>query len=207
MEKLYLHSTANLVKQSAMQLCYRRKNNIDTVPTINMVENFKSQIEKSKSEYIEMVGSYKVDNHILYFSFDEIVKDGDKYDLVERKELNFPDPKSLYYHTSVIQVALYHSLLLNTSDHNLQTASFMLKMDYPFNKLYINGNSTTRSILVFGKKNYIIEPLNTKGLIDFYIHKMIASLEYGTAKDFDLQFRFKEFGYLNKYIFIKKLKQ
>lgn len=174
-----------------MQLCYLRYNKKDYTPTSNMIKASAEARAKSKSEYIEMRGTYEYNNLLLHYTFDEIRLE-DCTVLVEHKK--YLDLK-WYKYNAIAQVALYTSLaLLNESKHYI-TAKFLKEK----RKSLLITNKI-KSILIFGDTEYNVEILNPEKVIEFYITKLYSTFSYNSAKAWDSKWKYKETKHIRQYV-------
>lgn len=148
----------------------------------------------------ELCGCYKFGEHEIFYAFDE-VRAGEVTKLIEHKSLQYPD-KGSYFNKSLIQVALYQSLLRLNPNKFYQTAKFASKLHKDC--LYIDGK--TVSILNFDGTRYKVRPTNQRKIVEFYCQKAAASLTYPTARKWDEKCRNKDVDLVLQFIDYSKLK-
>ncbi len=197
-----MFSASDLVKRSAMQICYMRKNKVVHKPTPMQLEGVKEQLEKSVTGYEEMRGKYSAPGHIIFYCFDEV--DPDNNLLIEHKSVKGEAP-DWYFQQSVLQVGYYSSLQLLNPDKKLSTASFFVAQGHEGKELDLK-DKTMKSILQFGEEKYEISVLEPEKIVEFYNKKAQATKEYEASKDWDGQFKKQEFNQLNTYFSCQKLK-
>jgi hypothetical protein len=194
-------STSDLIKKSAKCICYFRNKNKQYVVTDNQIKGNEYAISKT-SGFIEMRGTFKKDNLILYYVFDEIRLKENIISFIEHKWVkDYSLIEDWFLNMSILQMALYCSLHQINNNKEYNTASFFVKQDNNINKILINDNSKKEEyILYFGEKIINIDILNPNKIVDLYIEKAKASLDYETAIEFDFKYKFKEWENLNKYL-------
>ncbi len=192
-------SASALVKNSARSLCYQRthtvKRNLDM-----MIKGNELGAKKVKGSP-EMRGTYEFDGHTLFYCFDDVIV-GEVTRLVEHKSVQRQPPEFWYLDRSIVQTALYHSLLIQNPRKDYYTASFVKGKK---EKLVIK--TPVRSTLVFGNTRYRIKPTDTKKIVEFFLKKAKASLNYQSAKIWDDKWKHKEAEYIKKFVRVIKLGQ
>jgi hypothetical protein len=189
-------SLAQLLKQSAMQTCYKRKNNKPVVVTEAMTAGNEIAHQKSESKYIEMRGTYKYEDLLIHYAFDEVEINDVSALLIEHKNITSGSPVEMWYFEScILQTAVYQAFAQVNSDTMLQTATFHIKNGHAKQELDLK-NSYLNSQLRLGDKHYTVLVSDAKRLVEFYCRKAVASFEYATAKAFDAEYKFKEYNTL-----------
>lgn len=213
MDKEIIHmSLSDLLKKSAMQICYLRKNKEKTTqPSEAALEGNEKALGKSESKYIEMRGTYKFKygktNISIHYSFDEIVPNEVACLLIEHKNITDNSGVELWYrNSSILQTAVYQSFASLNSDRKLRTATFFINEGNPLqvfdiDKLYL------RSELHLGNQIYSVTAVNEQELFAFYLRKATATLSYDTAKEWDTLYKHKEFDHLHNHIKYRLLQQ
>lgn len=187
-------STANLIKQSALQLCYLRNNRNKIVVTDGQVKGNAIALSKSRSKYIEMRGTYCYDDMLFHYVFDEVI-DSSRLEFIEHKSTMYGTP-DWYINSSILQMALYSSLVHVNDNSNLVTASFV-KGDK--HSLSIANRYKVFKVVFDNNTEYTVNSINPEKIVAFYISKAIASMSYDTAREFDLKYKRKEFEILKQY--------
>lgn len=169
----------------------------------NAGEQFQRDIAKRAKTLIgeELSGYYQSGDVRIYFSNDIVCEES----IVKAKYI---DPnrtlEDWYFKQSILQAAFYYSLLLETSNKTLRTARFRLNVGYPEKVFsYTNG---IKYYLYFGKNLYQITRIESSRIVDFFMRKARASESWYDAKEFDANYKHKEFSILRKYFEYKKIK-
>lgn len=203
MEKQINISASDLLKKSAFQICYLRIKALQKEPTERMLKGNEEAERKSISELKEMRGTYVHNAFLLHYTFDEIrvnEKNGNVL-LIEHKMIeNGSLVENWYIENSILQIALYHSLLKLNPNKEYFTAKFYRKLGYNTNYFEVAANKKITSHLLMGDKVIEVGVKNPKALVDFFIKKAISTFDYTSAKDFDLKYKRKEFQLLKKHI-------
>ena len=169
----------------------------------NAGEQFQRRIARSAKTLVgeEFSGYYQQGDIRIFFSNDIVCTES----IVEVK---YVDPSRVledwYFNQSILQAAFYYSLLLETDNKVLKTAKFRVNAGYP-EQIYKFTNSV-KYFLCFGDHIYQITKVESSRIVDFYMSKAIAVQSWNTAKEFDANFKFKEFNILKKYFEYKKIK-
>lgn len=195
-------SAANLVKRSASQICFFSKNKFKKVngPSAQMLEGTKSQFKKSKSKYVEMCGCFKSGDFNIYFSIDEIIKKEDSFILKEHKSYE-ENSADWYLNYAIIQAAFYHSLSLKTKQFS--TAKFYINQVNECHSLTID--KPIKTILEIGNRKFRIKVKNSTSIINYFIKKAKATLDYKSARKWDDAHKFNDWKFLKEYIIVKEL--
>jgi len=205
-------SLSDLLKKSAMQICYLRKNKEKTPPvTPGQIAGNEAAHAKSESEYIEMRGTFKVgmksQDLLIHYAFDEIKLLDKACVLIEHKMIKPGSVVELWYrNASILQTVVYQAFALVNPDRNLETATFFVDQGNP--KLSVNiGNSYIRSELHLGDMVFSATAIKQEKIVRFYVDKAKATLNYDTAKEFDAKYKHKEFELLNEYFNFRTLEE
>ena len=201
MEKEIIHmSLSGLLKSSARQLCYLRKNKKEKPVTDEQIEGNEAALKKSVG-LVEMRGTYEfeyLDKKILiHYAFDEIQPNDMSCLFIEHKNIKSGSEVELWYRNSaILQTAAYQAFAkLNTNKH-LETATFHIKDGYEKQEFDL-GNRYLRSELHFGNYVYSVIATTPKDLVEFYKKKAITSLEYDPAKAWDDKYKFQEYDFMH----------
>ena len=205
LETLVHLSMSDLLKKSAKQLCFLRKNEDQKKPpSTQMIEGDETAHAKATSKYIEMRGTYKPDititkdigQFLMHYAFDEIHVNDKSALFIEHKNVKDPDTVETWYlHSSLLQTAVYQALVKKNPNRNLYTATFHVKDGSEKQHLELK-NLYENSQLHIGDDKYTVLVTNPQKLIDFYIKKAIASFNYQSAEAFDDKYKFHEYAAL-----------
>jgi hypothetical protein len=194
-------SLSDLVKKSAMQICYLRKNQEkQPEPTEQQIAGAEAGLAKAMSKLVEMRGTYSVPNNfgqtiLIHYAFDEIVPNDKACLFLERKNIPSGQTIELWYrNAAILQTAVYQAFAKQNTNRELETAQFFINQGNP--KLEFDlGNLYLRSELHLGDIIYSVIAVDPRELVDFYIKKAIATLNYESAKQWDWKYKHKEFDY------------
>lgn len=205
-------SLSDLLKKSAMQICYLRKNQEKTPPvTKEQIEGNIAAHEKTLDKrYVEMRGTYELhitDKKILiHYAFDEIQPTDVACLLIEHKNIKSGSTVELWYrNSSILQTAAYQAFAKVNPDKKLETATFHVKDGNPKVEFEL-GNQYIRSELHFGPLVYTVIATEPDELVNFFCQKAIASLDYDSARMWDKRYKFKEFDNLHTHLTYRILK-
>ena len=206
-------SLSDLIKKTAMQICYLRKNQ-DKVPepTQEQIEGSEIQLSKALSKLVEMRGTYAFATNfgqkiLIHYAFDEIVPNETSCLFLEHKNITPGSTVELWYrNAAILQTAAYQAFAKANPDKHLETAFFHInngnpKLEFELNNLYL------RSELHLGDMIYSVVAVKFQELVDFYVRKAIATLNYDDAKEWDWKYRRREFDYTHSYITYRNLQQ
>lgn len=195
-------SCAELIKRTATQLKFLRDKPKVVSPGMVDGDNYAKRIS---GKYQEMRNQYRFTEkgitYVMFFSFDEIILGEDYVFFIEHK---FIKDKNLvedwFLSMSILQIATYYSLHRIASNHRYVTATFAVKNGAKKNALSVFGpQECEMAILNFGGDKYLINVLAPNLLVEFFKLKLIASMNYETAKSWDLNFKHKEQEILKVY--------
>ncbi len=215
MNKDVIHmSLSDLLKKSAMQICYLRKNK-EKVPETTEAQQRGNDAALEKAgdnKYVEMRGTYRLDRSpeqdiLIHYSFDEIFPNDVACLFIEHK--NITDGSTVehwYKNSSLLQTATYQAFAENNDNKLLQTANFYVQQDNPKLEFEL-GNRYLRSELHLGDQVYTVLPIESKTIVAFFLSKAIATLDYTTAKDWDNQYKHKEYDTLHTNVKYNLLQQ
>jgi hypothetical protein len=197
-------SLADLVKQSAFQMCHLRKRPELKEVTPEQLHGNELALQKSTSDYMEMRGSYKtVVGHnelIIHYAFDEVIPDFTDHKrgqvmkgsqlYIEHKNIFKSDELQPYtVHQYIAQMAAYAAFNQCNPNRSLQTADFFVKEGNPLLKLKAKDAMHCYYQLCINDICIDVSPKNPQKIVDFFVIKAITSLDYETAKEYDLQFK------------------
>ena len=173
-------------------------------PTQNMLKgvSFQEKIRDSVRNVIdqEMVGEVYDGDDTIRFSIDIVTSNAFIEVKSVDKERELPD---WYRNSSLLQCAVYYALL-QVSDGELHTAKF--RCDQGFQRIDCHADKNNPYVLVFGEEKYLISLLDKQAIIDFVIKKKNACLSWDEAKEFDKQYKQKEFEVLSKHFKYERIK-
>jgi hypothetical protein len=197
------YSLADLIKSSAMQICYVKSNKIIKNVTENMIAGTKVQIDNS-GLYKEMACSFIKDDICISYCIDEIIFNVNDCSFVEHKYVkDINTVEDWYLNKSLLQCAVYNAIAIVNPNKKYITADFLIKKGFPCNELDIS--IPINSYLKFGDRIYEVKVLDADKLVDFYFDKSTKCTDYTSAKIFDVQYKHKEYELLNKYFTFNKL--
>lgn len=156
-------------------------------------------IQSGETAADEMQGVYRCGEDNIYFCID-IVKPNA---FIEVKSV-FGDYESWFFESSLLQCAVYKSLLMHMEGNTLKTARFRL-----------NEGAEEKTITVDVKQPYYlkfgnvgtfeVKVKNSKEILNFLKKKIEALTDYTSAHSFDEQWKHKEFSLLRKYFEYSKI--
>jgi hypothetical protein len=202
---------ADLIKKSAMQICYLRNNPDKAVVTPAQVAGNELALAKATSQFLEMRGTYKlpVNNQevLIHYAFDEVIpdfKDDNKglvmtgsFLFIEHKNITSDKPVTDWYvNNSMLQLAVYAAFNQLNPSRYLNTATFFMELGNPKQTLFAPDPLHSFYQLQFNDTKIDIEPIDVEKMRDFYGFKALATSSYERAKEWDAKFKFKEFDYL-----------
>ena len=186
-------SAADLVKKSASQILYKEVKKIQYKATERQLKgnNYADKIVKKLNASDEKRGIIKLNNDdLLFFCIDMIYKN--KH--VEIKMVdNMDSYEQWYLNSSIVQSAFYASLLRDVK--TLDTPQLRTKEG--FKQEIVDVNHSNKFELWFGKIKYSIE--SNDSLKEHFIKKAllikscIETKDFDKCREFDKQYKFKEF--------------
>lgn len=190
--------------RSCMQLkLFREHPELIPKPNSNVIdgETFQHKVSSSMENLIgeEMRGTYIHGDICINFCNDIVCNDR----IIEVKsvseERGVPE---WYLKSSTLQCAMYKALI-RKSYGKLITASFFSKLGNPVTETIVDKN--INYLLYFGKNIYEVEVYNDDSIVDFFIEKAKASLDWTNAKIFDANYKHREYETLKDYFKITKI--
>jgi len=198
-------SLAQLLKQSAMQTCYKRKNKVVQPATEAQIAGNEMAHAKSESKFIEMRGTYEDEDRLIHYAFDEVKVNELSATLIEHKNITSGRPVEMWYFEScVLQTAVYQAFAQVNPNKHLQTATFFLQEGNPMVELELN-NLYLNSELQMNDDKYKVLVMDAKKLVEFYCYKAKCTFDYTKAKAFDARYKFQEYKYLQQYLTFRPL--
>ena len=190
-------AASELCRRSALALKYRRDNNIVDSVNENMLAGEKHQLAYTpQNAFPEMRGTF-VHNYInINFCIDYIVPN--EY-ACEVKSLRIDE--NWYKAACIVQCGFYKAMIMS-GVNNFQTATFMFEKTNVRHELLVDKNIPY--YLQYGMDSYLIETDKPERIVDFFVDKAIASLEWDTAREFDNKFKRHEWPILKNYIQVHK---
>lgn len=191
-------SASDLVKRSAMQICYLRNKKLQHKPSAQMMRGVEHQQKKSTSQFIEMRGMVKWnDDFLVYFCVDEVIEKKNKLIFKEHKNIE-GQCEEWYINSSIIQTAFYHALGLEIN--HMCTAKFLRK-EYETKYLTNISELSIESLLEMGDNmKFSVYPKDAEKIIAYYKQKAYCTTNYNDAKSWDLKNKFQDWKNLKKYI-------
>ena len=198
-------SLAKLLKQSAMQLCYERKNKIVKPATEAQIKGNEMAHKKSESKFIEMRGTYSFKDMLIHYAFDEVQIEDETAKLIEHKNITSGTAiEEWYFNSAILQTATYQAFANTNPNKMLQTATFFIEQGMPMMELDLTNLYLT-SELRMDNMQYEVLLKESKKIVDFYCYKAQCSFDYNLARVFDDKYKFKEYNYLKDLITIKPM--
>ena len=173
----------------------QRKHMIDGV-------SFQSKIASKQDNLIgeEMRGYYTHRDIRIFFCNDIVCKDK----IIEVKYIGGSRTvEKWYFESSLLQAALYYSLLLCSENLELVTATFAREERKPERKILFNKEMNY--YLHFGNDVYQIHCSSPKKIVSFFTQKASSTSNWNDAKAFDQEFKHKEYQVLKKYFSYTKV--
>lgn len=204
-------SLSDLLKKSAMQICYLRKNKEKIPPaTQQQIEGNEAAHAKALDEkYIEMRGTYVMDyldkRILIHYAFDEISPHEKGCLFIEHKNIKPGSTVELWYrNAAILQTGTYQAFARINPNKHLETAQFYIDQGNPKIEMDL-GTMYLHSELHFGNWIYTVHVPEANELVDFYKRKAIASLDYDTARLWDDKYKRKEFDTNHRYIAYREM--
>lgn len=145
-----------------------------------------------------MRGTYIKDGICINFSNDIVTSDK----IIEVKSVSKDRPLETWYlESSLLQCAVYQSLL-KKSDRKLITAKFFADKGNPIVETTVKPN--IGYVLKFGEETYSVTVNNEDKIVDFIVNKARHCEDWSDARNFDFQYKHKEFETLKKYFSYEK---
>lgn len=207
-----IYSAADIIKRSCAQIVYFRETGKEKPVSQNMLLGMEFQDRIIKRESVdndvisEMRGCYDYKGNFVFFCID-MIKNGGFYEIKSVTDENGNDTLDYpqwYFNSSILQCAIYKSLLLNMNGDTLVTPKF--KVDAGIEETTINVDKNSPYYLIFGNVGtFNVEVNNPNGLIQFVNDKIDALKNYTTARAFDAIYKHKEFDLLSPYFSYNKV--
>ena len=136
---------------------------------------------------------------MVYFTNDIILNENV---VIEIKNVE-GDYSEWYLNSSILQCAMYKALIMACGGH-LSTAKFFI--DLGNDRRTIQMSNGFSYFLYFGEDKYLIDIMECEPFLSFLRDKIKAIKGgYTSATNFDINFKHKEFEFLQKYIKINKI--
>lgn len=195
-------SAKDLCSRSCMQIkMFDLHPELRPIPNINQENgtNFQHQIALNTKNIIgeEMRGSFIKDDILINFSNDIVCPDK----IIEVKSVN-REIEDWYFNNSIYQCAVYKALLMK-SNKKLVTSKFFVDLGNPYIETTVNGDISY--YLKFGNELFLIEVNNADKIVEFIYNKAIASMDWDKAREFDANYKFKEYETLKDYFKFSKV--
>jgi hypothetical protein len=187
-------SAAELIKRSAAQLVFVELRKRKFAPTRRQLAGNAYAEAVAVSEFLEMRGTYAYGENLIHFSFDEIRPTENGFDFVEVKMVDNPnDCPGWYRESSLLQLAFYAALASRCEAFH--TAKFARKQ---YQVKHLCYNMPGRFLLHFGQERYEVLVDKVRPLIMHLCDKtdVIKTLDYNTAREWDAQYKHREFKLL-----------
>lgn len=206
------YSAADLVKKSAAQIVYFKNRSKDISERMKAGVQFQSKITEvekvfNKGCYAEELrGAYEFNSGVIFFCVD-LISENKFYEVksvLDEDNKNTLEYPQWYLESSILQSAVYKSLLLQKKDRMLYTPKFRLKEGYEFIAKEIDPNWDY--ILTFGEVGkYLVNVNNPQAIIDYFVDKTTYLTDYDRARYWDKKHKYKDYANLNKYFSCNKI--
>ena len=211
MDNVIHMSLSDLLKKSAMQICYLRKNKEKTPPaTKQQIEgNIAAHSKAMDEKFVEMRGTYCMDylklRILIHYAFDEISPHDKGCLLIEHKNIPSGSTVELWYrNAAILQTGAYQAFASENPSKHLETATFYINQGNSKNEFEL-GTMYLHSELHFGKLVYSVHVPKSREIVDFYKQKAIATLDYSTAKEWDAKYKREEFDAMHSNLSYRKI--
>ena len=200
-------SASDLCKRSAAQILYFIKSGTKPKVTDRMLMGSKYQMDvyndilgSGENAFDEMQGVYHCGDDNIYFCIDIVKPDG----FIEVKSV-FGDSDNIainydkwYLESSLLQCAVYKSLLMNMEGNKLRTAQFRVNEGVERREIEVDTNQPY--YLKFGSVGtFEVRVKNSEPILDFLRKKIEALSDFESARAFDEKYRHNEFKILSQY--------
>jgi len=207
MDNITKYSASDLVKKSSRQMVFLR-NKREQIASAMQRKGIKFQSKVTEEEKAinkgkvaeELRGSYSYDNIVIFFCIDMFANDSfyEIKSIFDKEGNECNTYEDWYLYNSLLQCALYKSLLMLGNNDVLFTPKFRLKEGFEFEAQPVNKMNDY--FLIFGNiakyKVTVIDPLK---IVEFYKAKIKSLENYDTATIFDNNYKRKEFETLLPY--------
>lgn len=201
------YSASDLIKKSSRQIVFLRnkKERIATAMQRKGIE-FQSKITNdvrlSNKGIVaeELRGSYSYDDVTIFFCVDLFANDCffEVKSVFDDDGNNSLEYEEWYLKNSILQCALYKSLLMLGDNDCLFTPKFRIREGFEYKAQPVN--KLNDYFLIFGDvAKYKIEVDNPMEIINFYKKKINSLCDYDTATVFDNMYKRKEFETLSNH--------
>lgn len=201
------YSASDLIKKSCRQIVFLRNKKEQIISAMQRKGvQFQSKITEevrlsNKGEVAEELrGSYSYNDIVIFFCIDLYANDCfyEVKSIFDRDGNESTTYEDWYLNNSLLQCALYKSLLMLGDNDCLFTPKFRLKEGFEFKAQPIN--KLNDYFLIFGNvAKYKIDIINPIEIINFYKEKISSLENYDVATIFDNKYKRKEFKLLKKY--------
>lgn len=182
-------SASVLVKHSAKQICWYRNHGFTSVPS-----NVNDNVRKGEEFQRWIANMFKKYGPVFEERKSTFVVNGApqltisaSHDIITNKfvmEVKSFNPNisqgDWFLKSSIVQAALYKSILMATNGETV-TPIFRIKEGYELQNQYLRVNSDIPYLLWFGDTIYAIRVLNSDMILQYFIQKARASMNYELA--------------------------
>lgn len=197
-------SASQLVKSSAKSIFYLRAHK--EAPHKSKFSRAKGNelADKKIRGFRELGCNYTWKDHIVFFSYDEVLTSKKYLDLIEYKSIQFSPAPDWYFHQALIQTALYHVLGTSYPRQDLETSKFFRGIEWKVVKY--KSKWETRSFLVFGNTKYRVKIKKgcRQKLLNLFLTKAESTLDYKKAAAWDKKWHKKD-KHLLRYITFERV--
>ena len=198
-----IYFATDLATKSCAQIVHYIKNNDRPQPSdrrwigVEFQDNVVKHSSIGNEVYSEMRGFYDHNEHRVYFCID-MVKNGSFYEIksvTDKEGKATSEYEDWYFNSSILQCALYKTMLLNMTGNTLDTPAFRVEAGFDYNTLEVNKQNPY--YLLFGRVGvFRIELTDPNKIIGFINDKIDALKDYKSAYAFDAIWKHKEFELL-----------
>lgn len=198
-------SAKDLCTRSCMQLkMFRERPELKPKPNVAQWQgcDFQHNLTKALDNVIgEEMGNCLQHNNLLIYFANDIVTTGHIFEV--KNITNYDATKDEWFlKSSLAQCAVYKTLT-HFCKNKLKTAVFHVQNGNKYTECVVGDY--THYILVFGTKRFEIVVHNYDAIRNFILAKATHSLNWDTAKAFDLKYKGQEFEILKQYFSFKEI--
>ena len=200
-------SASDLCKRSAAQILYFIKSGTKPDVTNRMLAGsvyqkniFDSLVANGEKAFDEMQGVYHCGDDNIYFCIDIVKPDGfiEVKSVFDENGNDATDYDDWYLASSLLQCAVYKSLLMNMEGNKLSTAQFRINEGVERREIDVDVNQPY--YLKFGSVGtFEVKVKNSKPILDFLQKKIKSLSDFDSARAFDKKYRYNEFKILSQY--------
>lgn len=177
----------------------------------NMMGN--SYAEYMSKGYVEMTGAYRVSRDpyelLIFYPFDEIrVKDNRRIFIEHKWVRDFKEIESWFFQSSICQIALLASLHQFNKRRIYMTANFRVKEGHQKDVLDLSITEDTKELYILNFGGIMFEvTIDAEPIVDYYVAKAMASIHYDTAKQWDAEYKYKDYDMICDHLSFNRISQ